>query len=100
MTKFTLHIVNDKSDTISGALGISKQRSKELIELANKAFNGHDDTASALKDCTEKCNTSEEIAFILYVYGHATGHMCERAHVHDGLAELLGRVGHLPISDN
>lgn len=93
--KFSLNLSSEAGvePHMDMAMNVPHERAEELFAFAEGAFNKHTAHSLALNECVEHCETLEEVAFIIYQYGHATGHICEKRHPHaDSLMMSIQRL--------
>ena len=63
--KFELLLINDEAEIIYQKLGISEERSDELIEIMKKAYHNHDKKLSAIQEMLLECKHINEVIVIL-----------------------------------
>lgn len=61
--KHKLLIIEDKTSSLNVALGISEERSEELLKKCKELYQAHDSIASVLENLVDFCNHTNEIVF-------------------------------------
>lgn len=92
MAKFTLKRRRQKSknDTMSSILGISKKRADMLVAFSEKLLDQNSKHTDNFQKCLDLCDTLEEVVYIIYEYGHESGHICEQRGAIDFREEFPG----------
>lgn len=62
----SLHVieVEDKSDSLSEALGISQERRNYLVEKAYRIFPVHDSIVAVMQEISKECKHANELFFV------------------------------------
>lgn len=84
---FKLLVVDEKSNTVSGSLGISDERADELGNACEKAFIMSRDTVEAMNKVSFMCNHINEVFFCSTVI------IGQQARAMNPLAGLLSSLG-------
>jgi len=81
----------DGNDTLSGALGISKKRVKELKQITEAADKHFKTISDALEAITGQCQNINEAIFIAFMYGDnkCKCRSCPGAEMSDNMPEDL-----------
>jgi hypothetical protein len=85
---FMLLVVDEKSDTVSGSLGISDERAQELGTACDRAFITSRDTVEAMNKVNHMCNHINEVFFCTTVI---IGQQSRAMNPIMGLLSALGR---------
>ena len=66
--KFELLMIDDTAEDIYQKLGITEERSNELVEVMKKAYNDNEQKISAMQDMLKECNHINEVVVILMFF--------------------------------
>ena len=86
--KFKLCIVNDNTTLLHEALGVNDQRSKELMEVALKAYDGHITLTDSYAEMLESCKHINEVIMIMNMFNR----IHEIKSNDTGLMGFLGKI--------
>ena len=86
--KFKLCIVNDDTDLLHEALGVNEERSKELLEVALKAYDSQKTLTDAYSVMLDSCNHINEVIMIMNMFNRIQ----EIKSKDSGLMGFLGKI--------
>jgi hypothetical protein len=67
--KFELDLTFEMSDNLDLTLGITDERSDELLEFIKSSISNNDYVTNALNDITKICKSNNEVAYALCLAG-------------------------------
>ena len=69
----TVKIIDDNNESITGTLGITDERKKELYALTKNSIENSDNITSILTDISKQITHPNELAFVCFLVGFKLG---------------------------
>jgi hypothetical protein len=66
--KFELLMIDDTAEGMYQKLGITEERSEELVDVMKKAYNNNDKKIGAMQDMLAECTHINEVVVILMFF--------------------------------
>jgi len=92
--KFKLCIVNDNTDLLHEALGVTEERSKELLEVALKAYDGNHTLTDSYAEMLESCKHINEVIMIMNMFNRIHEIKSKDSGLMGIMGKLFGNNGH------
>lgn len=86
--KFKLCIINDDTELLHEALGVTEERSKELLEVALKAYDNNKTLTDSYAEMLESCKHINEVIMIMNMFNR----IHEIKSKDTGLMGFLGKI--------
>lgn len=92
--KFKLCIVNDNTELLHETLGVTEERSKELLDIALKAYDSHATLTGSYEEMLESCKHINEVVMIMNMFNRIHEIKSKESGLMGFLGKILGNNAH------